>query len=56
MPSGTSSIASSSEEFHCPTCELTLVGSNEIEAAGLNCIHEDRQEREMEYDPEYAND
>jgi hypothetical protein len=29
------------EEFRCPTCELTLMGSDEIDAAGLNYIHED---------------
>lgn len=44
------------EEFRCPTCELTLVGSDEVEAAGLNKIHEDQQEREMEYEPDYGND
>jgi len=44
------------EEFRCPTCELTLMGSDEIDAAGLNYIHEDQQEREMEYEPDYGND
>lgn len=44
------------EEFRCPTCELTLIGSDEIDAAGLNYIHEDRQEREMEYEDDYGND
>jgi hypothetical protein len=44
------------EEFRCPTCELLLTGSDEIEATGLNYIHEDQQEREMEYEPEYGND
>ncbi|MCA6224746.1 MAG: hypothetical protein IM653_12650 [Phenylobacterium sp.] len=44
------------EEFRCPTCELTLIGSDEIDASGLNYIHEDQQEREMEYEPEYGND
>jgi hypothetical protein len=44
------------EEFRCPTCELTLIGSDEIDAAGLNYIHEDQQEREMEYEPDYGND
>ena len=44
------------EEFRCPTCELTLVGSDEIDAAGLNYIHEDQQEREMDYEPDYGND
>ena len=44
------------EEFRCLTCDLTLVGSDEIDASGLNYIHEDRQEREMEYEPDYGND
>lgn len=44
------------EEFRCPTCDLSLMGSDEIEAAGLNYIHEDQQEREMEYEPDYGND
>ncbi|MGH8243899.1 MAG: hypothetical protein ACRETY_11190 [Steroidobacteraceae bacterium] len=44
------------EEFRCPTCELTLMGSDEIEAGGLNYVHEDQQEREMEYEPDYGND
>jgi len=44
------------EEFRCPTRELTLVGSDEIDAAGLNYIHGDQQEREMEYEPDYGND
>ncbi|WP_457090636.1 hypothetical protein [Microvirga sp. P5_D2] len=44
------------EEFRCPICDLTLMGSDEIEASGLNYIHEDQQEREMEYEPDYGND
>ncbi|WP_287055977.1 hypothetical protein [Mesorhizobium sp.] len=44
------------EEFKCPTCELALAGSDELDAAGINYIHEDRQEREMEYEPDYGND
>ncbi|MER8855618.1 hypothetical protein NKH94_29230 [Mesorhizobium australicum] len=44
------------EEFRCPTCDLTLTGSTEIEAAGLDDIYEDRQEREMEHEPDYGND
>ena len=44
------------EEFRCPTCDLTLMGSDEIVAAGLSYIHVDQQEREMEYEPEYGND
>jgi hypothetical protein len=44
------------EEFRCPTCDLTLTGSDEIDASGLNYIHTDQQEREMEYEPDYGND
>jgi hypothetical protein len=44
------------EEFRCPTCDLTLVGGDEIDAAGLSRFHDDRQEREMEYEPDYGND
>ena len=44
------------EEFRCPTCDLTLMGNDEIDAAGLNYIHEDQQEREMDYEPDYGND
>lgn len=44
------------QEFRCPTCDLTLVNSDEITAAGLNYIFRDRQEREMEYEPDYGND
>ncbi len=44
------------EEFRCPTCDLALTGSAEIEAGGLDYIYEDRQEREMEHEPDYGND
>ena len=44
------------EEFRCPSCDLTLAGNDEIDAAGLNYIHEDQQEREMDYEPDYGND
>lgn len=44
------------EEFRCPTCDLMLMGSDEIDAAGISYIHEDQQEREMEYEPDYGND
>jgi hypothetical protein len=44
------------EEFRCPTCHLSLMGSDEIEAAGLHSIHEDQQERQLEYEPDYGND
>ncbi len=44
------------EEFCCPTCDLILMGSDEIIAANLNYIYEDEQEREMKYEPDYGND
>ncbi|KGD33766.1 cell envelope integrity protein TolA [Burkholderia pseudomallei] len=44
------------EEFRCPTCGLTLSGSDEIDAAGMDYIHTDQQEREMDYEPDYGND
>jgi len=44
------------EEFQCPTCNLSLRGSGEIEAAGLSYCYSDQQEREMEYEPDYGND
>jgi hypothetical protein len=46
----------SGEEFHCPSCDLSLLGSGEIIASGLNCIHEEQHSREMEYEPDYGND
>ncbi len=44
------------DEFRCPTCQLVLLGSDELESAGLDHIHTDEQEREMEYEPDYGND
>ncbi|MDO9461535.1 MAG: hypothetical protein Q7N95_15680 [Alphaproteobacteria bacterium] len=44
------------EEFRCPTCDLTLIGNDEIDAAGLNYIYEDQQDREMDFEPDYGND
>ena len=44
------------EEFRCPTCDLTLTGTDEINATGISSIYEDTQEREMEYEPDYGND
>lgn len=44
------------EEFYCPVCDLTLTGNHEIDMAGLDPIHEDQQERELEYEPDYGND
>jgi hypothetical protein len=44
------------EEFRCQSCELNLRGRDEIDAAGLETIHKDQQEREMAYEPEYGNE
>jgi len=44
------------QEFQCPTCELKLMGSDEISASGLSSIYETQQEREMQYEPDYGND
>lgn len=44
------------EEFRCPSCEFSATGSDEINAAGLDSIYEDEQEREIEYEPEYQNE
>ena len=44
------------EEFKCPTCELSLTGSDELEAAGLSDTYADTVQREMEYEPDYGND
>lgn len=44
------------EEFRCPSCELSLDGSEEFAAAGLNTTYQDEQEREMDYEPDYGND
>lgn len=44
------------EEYFCIACDLKLVGSDEIDAAGISGVHEDQQERELEYEPDYGND
>ena len=44
------------EEVRCPTCELILMGSDEISSAGLEFFHKDQQERQMEHEPDYGND
>jgi hypothetical protein len=33
-----------------------LLGSDELDSAGLDYIYTDEQEREMEYEPDYGND
>lgn len=44
------------EAFVCLVCGLSLSSSDELIAAGLDYIHEDTVEREMEYEPDYGND
>jgi len=44
------------EEFHCPVCDLILLGQDEIKTAGLELEHEEIEEREFEYEPDYGND
>lgn len=43
-------------EFYCPTCELHLEGTEELEVANLEQEYEEKDEREIEYEPEYGND
>jgi len=44
------------DDFKCPTCDLALTGAEELEAAGVEELYRDQQEREMEYEPDYGND
>jgi hypothetical protein len=44
------------EEFVCRSCDLTLVGSAEVEAAGLSDPHTETEERELKHEPDYGND
>lgn len=43
-------------EYFCPSCDLRLDGSDEMEAAELQDEHIDQDEREIEYEPDYGND
>jgi len=43
-------------ELRCSACGLTLIGSGEIDAAGLFASHFEQHEREMEYEPDYGTD
>jgi hypothetical protein len=43
-------------EFLCPTCGLELDGETALAAVGLDETHEDQEEREIEYEPDYGND
>ena len=44
------------DEFRCPTCKLVILGSDELDSAGISYIHTDEVEREMDYEPDYGND
>jgi hypothetical protein len=44
------------EAFRCPACKLNLSGSDELTSAGLEYLHNDEVEREMDYEPDYGND
>lgn len=45
-----------SQEFHCPTCFLSLGDSDEILAAGLPSEFDHEEVREREFEPDYGND
>jgi hypothetical protein len=44
------------EEFFCPTCQLHLFGTKEVDSAELPKEFVVRQEREREFEPDYGND
>jgi hypothetical protein len=44
------------EEYVCPTCDLHLFGTKELEAAGLSKEFVVRVERERDFEPGYGND
>jgi hypothetical protein len=44
------------EELYCPTCKLSLVGMEALDAAGMDDGFEETVEQEMRYEPEYGND
>lgn len=44
------------EEYVCPTCDLHLFGTKEVEAAGLTNEFVVRVERERDFEPDYGND
>ena len=46
----------SPSEFHCPTCNLSLVGDTAVHAAGIVDSHVEETEEEIEYEPDYGND
>lgn len=46
----------SAENFFCPTCDLSLEGIDEIDAAELPLNFMETDTRERTYEPEYGND
>lgn len=44
------------EEYFCPTCNLHLFGTKEIEAADLPDEYVIQEERQREFEPDYGND
>lgn len=44
-------------EFHCPSCELALIGNDEVLMAGIaDDSHYVLEEREIQFEPDYGND
>jgi hypothetical protein len=46
----------SPSEFHCPVCQLSLVGDTAVHAVGITDSHVEEDEEEVEYEPDYGND
>jgi hypothetical protein len=43
-------------EFHCPSCQLSLVGEEALRAVGISEQYIETQESEIQYEPDYGND
>jgi hypothetical protein len=43
-------------EFHCPSCKLSLVGEEALNAVGITEQYIETQESEIQYEPDYGND
>jgi hypothetical protein len=46
----------SPSEYHCPTCGLSLVGDDAVNAVGINEQFIETHEEEITYEPDYGND
>ncbi len=46
----------SSEELYCPSCKLSLVGVEALEAGNVPEVMEETVAEEISYEPEYGND